>query len=461
MKGFLSWEQFKLDQSNEAINVVNNIKNLIYSGVNIFRINLSHNDITTNVFWVELIRDVAKQVSIKIDILFDTKGPEIRISPLSEPILIVKDSEVVIHTTKTIIGANNQFSVSDASGTYNMAVDVKEYDRIFIDDGKLVLKVKEVNSKAGAIYAIAQNTHTIVTNKRINLPDCKSYSIPFLSKKDEEDIKWAVKLNIPYIALSFLSNTKQLEEVKQLINQINPKANILLIPKIETQQAINNIQEIVEKSDGIMIARGDLGLEVDYAKIPRLQELIINTCNDKQKHVIVATQMLDSLERTLLPTRAEVSDVYYATRSKVSSLMLSGETAAGINPANAVQVMKRIILEVEATNYEPNLLQKDLNVLEQSREAKKAILELSTSQTKKQKILVVNTVNPNPQAVVEISKLELGLTIIFVIPKETNVFLLQRGCNIVYKDQPIKTKEDVAQLLFKKIDEIEAIVIYL
>ncbi|WP_208895098.1 pyruvate kinase [Ureaplasma diversum] len=462
MKEFHSWEEFKSEENKKAADeVADTIKNLIYSGVNIFRINLSHNSASSNIFWVELIRQVAKEVATKVDILFDTKGPEIRISELEKPMLIQKDSEIKIYCTRTIIGANNEFSVSDASGEYNMAFDTKEDDRIFIDDGKLVLKVKESNQNAGVIYAIAQNSHTITTNKRINLPDCKSYSIPFLSKKDEEDIKLALKMKIPYIALSFLSNIKQLNEVKKLIKQISPKSNTLLIPKIETQEAINNIQEIVDKSDGVMIARGDLGLEVDYAKIPKYQELIINTCNDKQKYVIVATQMLDSLERSLMPTRAEVSDVYYATRSKVSSLMLSGETAAGVNPVNAVQVMKKIILEVEATNYELNFLQKDLNLLEQGREQKKAILELSSTKTTKHKVLIINTINPDPKTLIEISKIDIGLTIIFVIPKESTVPLLQRGCNVVYREHPIKTKEEVAQLLFKKVDEIEPIVIYL
>ena len=182
-KSFSNWAEFNdLKNQNEAQQVNSHIKNLILNGVNIFRMNLSHGEQEIHIFRSQLIKEIAHDLKIKVEILFDTKGPEIRVCQMSEDNFIAKDSEVIIHCQKQIIGKRNEFSVIDASKKYNMINDVKANDRILVDDGKLILVVKKIDSSKNIIYTIAKNNHVLKTNKRLNLPD-SNYSLPFLSKK--------------------------------------------------------------------------------------------------------------------------------------------------------------------------------------------------------------------------------------------------------------------------------------
>ena len=214
-----------------------------------------------------------------------------------------------------------------------------------IDDGKLVLKVKSISKDKNEITTVSlTNNYLITSNKRVNLFN-KKYSLPFLSDYDIVTIQWAAKQNVDYLALSFISNIDELRSVLKIINEVNTESDIKIICKIETPEAVTNLSSLVENTDGIMVARGDLSLEIGYEKVPFIQDEIINLCNKYNKISIVATQMLDSLETKMLPTRAEVTDCYYATKSCSDATMLSSESAAGLNPINAIEVMKKI------TNY--------------------------------------------------------------------------------------------------------------
>lgn len=322
------------------------IAKLYDKGVNVVRFNFSHGSYEEHYIRLKLAKEVALEKKINISTMLDTKGPEIRVFDLADGgIEIVKDSKWIILTTQKKIGKDNFFSVYDASGTYNMAYDVKIGDLIYIDDGKLSLKIEQIDVVNGEIVAIALNDWFLKTNKRINLPAAE-YSIPFLSDKDRNDINFAIKHKFDYIAASFVNSADDVKQIRQILVE-NNASNIQIVAKIETVSAVKAIDEITEAADAIMIARGDLGLEIPYHQLPNIQKYIIKNCRYRCKAVIVATQMLDSLETKLLPTRAEITDVAYGVEKGADVLMLSGETANGINPLNAVKIMNNVIISSE------------------------------------------------------------------------------------------------------------------
>lgn len=318
-----------------------NVEDIIRAGVNCLRLNFSHGDYEEHQIRIQIVREVAKKLNRNIALMLDTKGPEIRVNKLKDEKIEIKTNTIVkIHTIDNMVGNANEFSVSDSTGKYNMANDVKEGSLILIDDGKLELKVNEVFPTKGIINATAINTHTICSKKRINLPGA-AYSLPFLSDKDKEDILFACKNDFDYIASSFTNSAKDVNDIRDILVH-NNKSNIQIIAKIETGLGLNNLDEIIEASDGIMVARGDLALEIPYYEVPYWQKQMIRKCRYVGKPCIVATQMLDSLERVLQPTRAEVTDVFFAVERGADTTMLSGETANGLYPINAVQTMNNI-----------------------------------------------------------------------------------------------------------------------
>lgn len=317
------------------------------AGMDIARINMSHGDFS---FYEKVVNNIRSIKNVKVQIMTDTKGPEIRIGQLPKPLAIKQGSTVTIKTKDFhVIKKPNSFYVYDSTYSYNMAKDLKVGKRILVDDGKLLLIVINVDAKKGLIQAKAQNSHIILTNKRINLPD-SHYTMPFLSQKDKQSIIDSIKLRANSIALSFVNCAKDVNDVRKILLTKNAK-QIKLISKIETQQALDNIKDIIKVSDGIMVARGDLALETPFWNIPFHEKEIISLCHKAKKFVIVATQMLDSLDHNLQPTRAEVTDVYYAVLLKADATMLSGETASGKYPVNAVKVMAKINAATEQKIY--------------------------------------------------------------------------------------------------------------
>lgn len=318
------------------------MRGLARAGLSVARVNMSHGDISFFSKVANIVRKVNKDLKTNIGVMTDTKGPEIRIGQLNQP-LTIKQNSIVTILTKSFVAPNkpNTFFVYDSTKKYNMANDLKPGYRILVDDGKLHLITKTVDVNKGVITALALNTHTVVTNKRINLPD-SHYTMPFLSEKDKENLIDSIKVDADYIALSFVNCAKDIQDVRDFLNKNKKDNGIQLIAKIETQQALDNIDEIIKTADGIMIARGDLALETPFYNIPFHEIEIIELCRKAGKPVIVATQMLDSLEKNLQPTRAEVTDVFFACKNGADATMLSGETASGLYPVQSLTTMSII-----------------------------------------------------------------------------------------------------------------------
>ena len=322
------------------------VKKLIESGMNCARLNFSHGTHEEQLVKIKIIRHVAAKLKKNIAIMLDTKGPEIRLGKFSQKKVEIKiNSQVDIYTAKDIVGNSKHFSVIATSEGYNMINDVKVGASILVDDGKLKLVVTKIDKDANIIHTISRNTHEVSEKKRINLPDA-NYTMPFLSSKDKEDIKFACDNKLDFIALSFVNSADNVRHVREILDKYNCP-NIQLISKIETKNAINKLDEIIAISDGIMVARGDLGLEIPYYDVPYWEKQIISKCRFAGKTCIVATQMLDSLEHNIQPTRAEVTDVFFAVERGSDATMLSGETANGEFPVNAVKIMSNIDIKSE------------------------------------------------------------------------------------------------------------------
>ncbi|QJR43888.1 pyruvate kinase [Mycoplasma miroungirhinis] len=314
------------------------MKELITSGVTAIRANFSHGTGKDHVKKYDIARQVAKDLNVNISLILDTKGPEIRIGKIeNDGQMILKNQELNLicgfEIFKTMIGDASKVAVS-----YDMHLNLKVGDIVLLDDGKLKTKVTKIDNNI--VTVLTQNQHFLKTNKRINLPGIE-FSIPFLDDKDKNDLLFGISYGVDIVAASFVNNKQNLQELRKFLDE-NGGQKIQICSKIESQTGIDNIDEIIEYSDSIMVARGDLGLEVNYYQVPQYQQMIIQKCNIAKKEVIVATQMLDSMEINPLPTRAEVTDVYWATTSGADTTMLSGETASGNFPSEAVKTMYEI-----------------------------------------------------------------------------------------------------------------------
>lgn len=337
-----TWQDFNNPEKADNVKkAYETMASIFDAGVNVVRFNFSHGTHEEQEIRLKIARDVAKQKNLNISTMLDTKGPEVRVYKLKEKeILIMKDSFLTIKTIEKVLGDETTISVYDSTNTYNMAKDVKVGDPIFIDDGKLQLEVISVDIDNGIIETYSKNQWTIKENKRINLPNAE-YTIPFMSQRDIDDIIFGINNNFDYIAASFVNSAKNVKEIRDLLKKHNAE-HIQIVSKIESMSAINSITEIIEASDSIMVARGDLGLEIPYYEVPYYEKYIIKACRHMGKTVIVATQMLDSLETKMQATRAEVTDVFFAVERGADSTMLSGETANGLYPVNTVDVMTQI-----------------------------------------------------------------------------------------------------------------------
>lgn len=326
------------------------IKALAKAGVTMFRLNSSHGDEADHLLKLNYIREIEKEVGYPIPILLDLQGPKIRVGNLDEPIELVKDSIVKFrHQEKYADG----IIPVDYEG---IAKDVKINEKIMLDDGKLVLEVVKI--EGDVINAKVLCGGLLKQRKGINIPGSQG-SLKVLTDRDKQFVKFAIDNEIDYLGLSFVRDAKDVMELKELIKENNGK--IKIISKIEKPQALKNIDEIIIKSAGIMVARGDLGIEISPEKVPIVQKEIIKKANNQRKAVIVATQMLESMIEQPIPTRAEASDVANAIIDGTDAIMLSGETAAGKYPVEAVKMMVSIARNVEHSKImHHNYYSKDL-----------------------------------------------------------------------------------------------------
>ncbi|AVL78017.1 pyruvate kinase [Staphylococcus cohnii] len=326
------------------------LEKLIKAGMNVARLNFSHGDHAEHKARIDRIREVSQKLGKTVAILLDTKGPEIRTHNMKDgAIELEKGTEVIVSMTE-VEGTPEKFSV-----TYdNLINDVQEGSYILLDDGLIELQVKQIDKANGEVVCDVLNTGELKNKKGVNLPGVK-VSLPGITDKDAEDIKFGISENIDFIAASFVRRPSDVLDIRKLLED-GKNTNISIIPKIENQEGIDNIKEILEVSDGLMVARGDMGVEIPPESVPMVQKDLIRQCNKLGKPVITATQMLDSMQRNPRATRAEASDVANAIYDGTDAVMLSGETAAGLYPEEAVKTMRNIAISAEAAQDYKRLL---------------------------------------------------------------------------------------------------------
>lgn len=315
------------------------MRELALNGMDVARFNFSHGDHAEHKHRLEILESVREELGIPIASLLDTKGPEIRTGKLKDGKKVtLKEGDLYTLTTEEIVGDETRGYINYAG----LAEDVKPGDRILIDDGLIELHVREVNGTD--IVCQIENGGELGEKKGVNVPGVR-VKLPALTDKDKEDIRFGVDAGFDFVAASFVRNADAIREIREILDEKGSAMQI--IAKIENEEGIENIDSIIEASDGIMVARGDMGVEIPAEKVPHIQKMIIRKCNLACKVVITATQMLDSMIRNPRPTRAEVSDVANAVYEGTDAVMLSGETAMGSYPIEAVRMMSQIAEESE------------------------------------------------------------------------------------------------------------------
>lgn len=320
---------------------VEKLTQLIEAGMNVARLNFSHGDHQEHGERIRNIREAAKITGKNVAILLDTKGPEIRTNNMENGAIELSVGQEVRISMTEVLGTTEKFSV-----TYEGLIDdVHAGSTILLDDGLIGLEVLKVEKEIGEILTKVLNGGTLKNKKGVNVPGVR-VNLPGITEKDAQDILFGIEQNVDFIAASFVRRATDVLEIRQLLED-NKATHINIIPKIENQEGVDHIDEILMISDGLMVARGDLGVEIPAEEVPLVQKALIKKCNAQGKPVITATQMLDSMQRNPRPTRAEASDVANAIFDGTDAIMLSGETAAGQYPVEAVQTMHNIASRAE------------------------------------------------------------------------------------------------------------------
>ncbi|MBT3561749.1 MAG: pyruvate kinase, partial [Flavobacteriaceae bacterium] len=316
------------------------LKALVKEGVNVFRVNFSHANHNEVKQTVLNIREISSALNIHVAILGDLQGPKIRLGIVKDDVYIENGETISITTDEIEFGNSSLVSINYK----DFPKDVSKGEKILVDDGKLILKVLETNKKNLVKAEVIQGGE-LKSRKGVNLPNTK-LSLPALTEKDKADAVFAVKNNFDWLALSFVRSKKDVYELEELISK-NSKDKIPIIAKIEKPEAILNLDAILHAADGLMVARGDLGLEIPAEEVPLKQKLMVNMAKKARKPIIIATQMMESMIDSLTPSRAEVNDVANSVMDGADAVMLSGETSVGQYPVEVIQTVGKIIRGVE------------------------------------------------------------------------------------------------------------------
>lgn len=330
-----------------ACDTYDKLLDLVRAGVNVFRLNFSHGTHEDKGKIIDHIRNINKKEPYNIAILGDLQGPKLRVGEIENGAIEVIEGDILTFTNEKVIGNKEKIYVSYP----NFHSDVKIGNTILIDDGKLEVRVLSIE-KNNDVKVVVTLGGTLSSKKGINLPDTK-ITLPALTDKDLADLEFIIEQKLDWVALSFVRNVKDLIILRNKLEEKKSKTKI--IAKIEKPEAIENIRDIIVESDGIMVARGDLGVELPIEKVPLIQKQIIKKCLHRAKPVIVATQMMESMIERTKPNRSEITDVANAVLEGADAVMLSGETATGAHPTLVVETMKKIIEEVERTDYRYSL----------------------------------------------------------------------------------------------------------
>lgn len=320
---------------------------LVKAGVNVFRLNFSHGSHEDKARIIDSIRKINDTEPYNISILGDLQGPKLRVGEIENNALEVFPGDILTFTNEKVVGNIDRIYVSYP----NLHADVKIGNKIMIDDGKMEVKVLKIEKNNDVKVEVTMGG-VISSKKGINLPDTK-ISLPALTEKDLIDLDFIIEQKLDWVALSFVRNVKDIVILRSKITDKNSKTKI--IAKIEKPEALVNIRDIILESDGIMVARGDLGVELPVEQIPLIQKQLIKKCLHRAKPVIVATQMMESMIDRIKPNRSEITDVANAVLEGADAVMLSGETATGKHPVLVVETMRKIIMQVEKSDYKYNL----------------------------------------------------------------------------------------------------------
>ena len=316
------------------------IKNMIDAGVNVFRINFSHADYTDVSERINIIRELNEEFGYTTSILADLQGPKLRVGVMKEDVVVSKGDVITFTTAEDVLGTASRVYMNYKE----FPKDVNPGERILLDDGKLIFEVTKTD-KNTEVEAVVVQGGPLKSKKGVNLPNTK-VSLPALTPKDIKDALFAIENKVDWIALSFVRTPKDLEELQDLIAK-HSDHKIPIIAKIEKPEAVENIDKIVAFCDALMVARGDLGVEVPAEEVPLIQKKLIHRAKTARIPVIVATQMMETMITSLTPTRAEVNDVANSVMDGADAVMLSGETSVGNYPVEVIETMSRIIKSVE------------------------------------------------------------------------------------------------------------------
>jgi pyruvate kinase len=317
------------------------LSEMIKSGVDVARLNFSHGAHEDHLKFIKLIREISGELNKHVSILADLQGPKLRVGDIEGGSVMVENGSTITFTTKKCVGNKDRVYI-----TYpEFPLDVKKGENILLDDGKLVFKVLETNSKDEVKLEVVHGG-PLSSKKGVNLPDTR-ISQPCLTEKDLKDLDFALAHDVDWVALSFVRSARDIIELRHIIRSKQHHARI--IAKIEKPEAIKDIDDIIKETDALMVARGDLGVEIPMQKVPVIQKDLVKRCMRNGKPVIIATQMMETMITQITPTRAEVNDVANGVLDGADAVMLSGETSVGKFPLQVIQAMTKIIQEVETT----------------------------------------------------------------------------------------------------------------
>ncbi len=315
------------------------LRQMFYAGLNVCRLNFSHGSHEDHAAVVKTIRELNEETGLNVAILADLQGPKIRTNEMENNGVELINGSIVTIGTEKILGTAERFSINYAK----LPQDVQPGERILLDDGKLALEVVSTDGKS-EFKAKVVHGGILSSKKGVNFPNTR-ISMPSLTEKDLIDLDFALEQNVDWIGLSFVRSGRDIIELKHII--ANKKCKAKVIAKIEKPEAIDDIDAIIKESDGLMVARGDLGVEIPYQNVPIIQKMLINKCIIHAKPIIVATQMMESMITNITPTRAEVNDVANAVLDGADAVMLSGETSVGKFPVDVIKTMSNIVTEME------------------------------------------------------------------------------------------------------------------
>ena len=411
------------------------LRSLFQAGLNVCRLNFSHGTHKDHQVRIDRIKKVREELGLPIAIMLDTKGPEIRIKQFANKKIHLKRDDVFTLTTRDVMGDETICSV-----TYpNLAKELKVGDRVLIDDGLMEFLVEKIKDGTDIICK-TMTEGDISNNKGVNIPSVK-INLPFLSEQDIEDIKFGIKNDVDFLATSFTRNADDVLAIRRVMEE-EKNHTLNIIAKIENQEGLDNIDRILEIADGIMVARGDLGIEIKPENIPLVQKTLIQKTLQAGKPVITATQMLDSMTYNLRPTRAEVTDVANAILDGSSAIMLSGETAAGRYPLETVKMMNSIAITTEeALDYEKILDDKER---ESSSTISSAIAHATCSLAMEMNAQVIITASASGETPRALAKYKPKVPVVAITPYESTA----RRLSLCWGVYPIVGKE------FKSTDEM-------